>query len=110
MDISRRWLEAFLRRPLDAHDVAERLAMLGAPVDAVEPLHQALAPIVVALVEDVRPHPDADRLRLCLVNDGGAEPKHVVCGAPNVTAGRRYPFIRVGSTLPGGLRIEKRKI
>jgi hypothetical protein len=53
MNVSRRWLEAFLRRPLDAHDVAARLAVLGAPVDAVEPLHAALAPIRVALVEAV---------------------------------------------------------
>jgi phenylalanyl-tRNA synthetase beta chain len=110
VNISRRWLEDFLRRPLDARDTAARLAMLGAPVDAIEPVHQDLAPIVIGLVEEVGPHPDADRLRLCLVNDGGAERKHVVCGAPNVTKGRRYPFIRVGSTLPGGLRIEKRKI
>ena len=110
MNISRRWLEDFLRQPLDAQDVAERLAMLGAPVDAIEPVHAGLREIVVALVEAVEPHPDADRLRLCLVNDGSPENKHVVCGAPNVTAGRRYPFIRVGSTLPGGLRIEKRKI
>jgi phenylalanyl-tRNA synthetase beta chain len=110
MNISRRWLEDFLRRPLEAHDVAERLAMLGAPVDAIEPIHADLGEIVVALVEAVGPHPDADRLRLCLVNDGSAERKHVVCGAPNVTAGHRYPFIRVGGVLPGGLKIEKRKI
>jgi phenylalanyl-tRNA synthetase beta chain len=110
MNISRRWLEEFLRRPLDVQDVAERLARLGAPVDAIEPVHAGLSEIVVALVEAVGPHPDADRLRLCLVNDGSAERKHVVCGAPNVTAGHRYPFIRVGSTLPGGLKIEKRKI
>jgi phenylalanyl-tRNA synthetase beta chain len=110
VNISRRWLEDFLRRPLDARDTAARLAMLGAPVDAIEPVHQDLAPIVVALVEEVGPHPDADRLRLCLVNDGSAERKHVVCGAPNVTKGRRYPFIRVGSRLPGGLQIERRKI
>ncbi|HET7603084.1 MAG TPA: phenylalanine--tRNA ligase subunit beta [Gemmatimonadales bacterium] len=110
MNISRRWLEDFLRRPLEAQDVAERLAMLGAPVDAIEPVHAGLSEIVVALVEAVGPHPDADRLRLCLVNDGSPEKKHVVCGAPNVTAGHRYPFIRVGSTLPGGLKIEKRKI
>lgn len=110
MNISRRWLEDFLRRPLEAQDVAERLAMLGAPVDAIESVHAGLRDIVVAVVEAVGPHPDADRLRLCLVDDGSPEKKHVVCGAPNVTAGHRYPFIRVGSTLPGGLKIEKRKI
>jgi phenylalanyl-tRNA synthetase beta chain len=110
MKISRRWLEAFLGRSLDAREAAQRLAMLGAPADAVTPLHAGLAEIVVARVEEVRAHPNADRLRLCLVNDGTAERRHVVCGAPNVTAGRKYPFARIGATLPGGLRIEPRKI
>ncbi|MGH7535259.1 MAG: phenylalanine--tRNA ligase subunit beta, partial [Gemmatimonadales bacterium] len=102
MNVSLRWLEDFLRRPLDPRDVSERLTMLGAPVDAVEAIHPGLGGIVVALVEEVRPHPNADRLRLCLVNDGGAERRRVVCGAPNVTAGHKYPFARVGTTVPVG--------
>jgi phenylalanyl-tRNA synthetase beta chain len=110
VNVSRRWLEAFLRRPLDPEDVARRLAALGAAVDAVEPLHPGLDQVVVALVREVRPHPNADRLRLCDVDDGSGTLRHVVCGAPNVTAGRRYPFAPVGSTLPGGLTLEKRKI
>jgi len=63
MNVSIRWLEDFLRRGLDPRDVAHRLAMLGAPVDAVEPLYQELAPFVVAQVLEVGPHPDprADR-------------------------------------------------
>ena len=110
MNVSRRWLEAFLRQPLEAHDVSRRLASLGAAVDAVEPLHTGLDDIVVARVEDVRPHPNADRLRVCTVDDGGAERRSVVCGAPNVAAGRKYPFAPIGATLPGGLRIEQRKL
>ncbi|MEO7986077.1 MAG: phenylalanine--tRNA ligase subunit beta [Gemmatimonadales bacterium] len=110
MNVSLRWLEEFLRRPLDAKDVSDRLAMLGAPVDAVEPLHTDLGAVVVALVEAVRPHPNADRLSICIVNDGATERHSVVCGAPNVTAGRKYPFARVGATLPGGFTIEERKI
>lgn len=110
MNVSRRWLEAFLRRELEVQDLARRLAQLGAPADAVEPLHADLRDIVIASVEEVRPHPNADRLRLCTVNDGSAERRHVVCGAPNVVAGAKYPFAPVGSTLPGGLVIEKRKI
>jgi len=108
--VSRRWLEAFLGRGLDSRELVERLAMLGAPVDGIAPIHGDLKDIVVGLVEEVKPHPNADRLRLCLVNDGSAERHHVVCGAPNVTAGVKYPFAPVGATLPGGLRIEKRKI
>ena len=110
MNVSVRWLEAFLRRPLEVKDLTERLAMLGAPVDAVEAIHTDLAGLVVGLVEEVRPHPNADRLRVCLVNDGTAERRNVVCGAPNVEPGRKYPFAPVGATLPGGLRIEKRKL
>jgi phenylalanyl-tRNA synthetase beta chain len=110
MNVSLRWLEDFLRRRLDVKDVTERLAMLGAPVDAVEPLHAGLDDIVIGLVEEVRPHPNADRLRVCTVNDGTVERRNVVCGAANVAAGRKYPFAPIGATLPGGLRIEKRKL
>lgn len=115
MNISRRWLEEFLRRPLEARDVASRLAMLGAPVDAIEPLGGGLGDIRVALVETVRPHPNADRLRVCVVDDGTPERRNVVCGAPNVTAGKKYPFAPVGATVPHGkggvpMKIERAKL
>ena len=110
MNVSRRWLEDFLRQPLEVNDLVERLTMLGAPVDAVQPLHTDLGDILVAQVEEVRPHPNADRLRVCTVNGGTAERRNVVCGAANVTAGRKYPFAPVGAVLPGGLRIEERKL
>lgn len=115
MNVSRRWLERFLRRPLDAADVSSRLAAQGAAVDLIEPLHAGLGDIRVALVEDVRPHPNADRLRVCTVNAGGAGRYPVVCGASNVTAGRKYPFAPVGATVPVGkggapMRIEKAKL
>jgi phenylalanyl-tRNA synthetase beta chain len=115
MNVSRRWLEDFLRRPLETRELVARLGMLGAPVDAVEPLHAGLGEIRVALVESVAPHPNADRLRLCTVNDGSGTPKHVVCGAPNVTAGHRYPFAAVGATVPHGkggapMKLERAKI
>jgi phenylalanyl-tRNA synthetase beta chain len=110
MIVSRRWLEALLGRPLDAKEVAERLAMLCAPVDAVVPLHQDLRDVLVARVLEVKPHPNADRLTLCVVDVGGGTPLEVVCGAPNVQAGKAYPFAPVGATLPGGLKLERRKI
>ena len=116
MNVSRRWLEAFLRRPLEAQDIANRLAMAGAPVDAIEPLNAALAPVMVALVEAVKQHPNADRLSVCTVNDGTAERRNVVCGAANVTAGKKYPFAPAGSTIPGrppkkpAMTLERRKI
>lgn len=110
MNLSRRWLEGFLRRKLNAQDAAKRLVMLGAGVDAVEPINGGLKDIVVGLVLTAKQHPNADRLRVCTVNDGSAEPLHVVCGAPNVTEGKKYPFARVGVTIPGGITLDRRKI
>ena len=104
MNISRQWLEGFLRRPLDSHDVANRLAMLGAPVDAIEPLNPGLENIVIGLVEAAEPHPNADRLTLCTVNDGSATRHQVVCGATNVQVGKKYHFAPLGATLPAGSR------
>ncbi|PYO95651.1 MAG: phenylalanine--tRNA ligase subunit beta [Gemmatimonadetes bacterium] len=111
MIISRRWLEALLDLPLDARDVADRLTLHAAAVDTVVPLHQDLADVLIGRVLEVRKHPDADRLSLCLVDrGGGAAPVEVVCGAPNVQAGKTYPYAPVGAVLPGGLKLERKKI
>ena len=99
MNVSRRWLEAFLGRGIDPLEAADRLAMLGAPLDDLIPVHADLGPIVIAQVEEVRPHPNADRLRLCTVDDGTEGRRHVVCGAPNVAAGKKYPFAKAGVVL-----------
>jgi len=109
MIVSRRWLEALLGRSLEGKDVADRLARQVAPVDGVVPIHQDLRDVLVARVLEVKQHPNADRLSLCMVDAGGA-PLEVVCGAPNVQAGKSYPFAPVGATLPGGLKLERRKI
>ena len=65
---------------------------------------------MIARVLEVRQHPNADRLTLCIVDAGGGAPLEVVCGAPNVKAGKAYPFAPVGAALPGGLKLERRKI
>jgi phenylalanyl-tRNA synthetase beta chain len=111
MNLSRRWMEALLGRPLDAREVAALLTARCCPVEAVEPLHPGLGDVLIGRVLEVKPHPNADRLSLCLVDAGGAEgPLEVVCGAPNVRAGKVYPFAPVGAVLPGGLTLERRKI
>ncbi len=111
MILSRRWLQALLGRPLDASEVAGRLAMLCAPVDGVVPIHQDLGDVLVARVLEVKAHPSADRLTLCRVDAGRPDgPVEVVCGAPNVQAGKMYPYAPVGAVLPGGMKLERRKI
>ncbi|HKP75446.1 MAG TPA: phenylalanine--tRNA ligase subunit beta, partial [Longimicrobiaceae bacterium] len=111
MDVSYRWLKALAPGIQGtAREVADRLAMLGAPVDEVIDLGAELGDVVIARVDEVRPHPDADRLRLCTVVAGKGEPLQVVCGAPNVEAGHFYPFAPVGAKLPGGMEIKQAKL
>jgi phenylalanyl-tRNA synthetase beta chain len=107
--VSRRWLEALLGGPLDPHAAAEQLTTHVAAVDAVVPLHQDLGDILIARVLEVKQHPNADRLSLCVV-DAGAGPVEVVCGAPNVSAGKTYPYAPVGAALPGGGKLERKRI
>jgi len=92
-----------------AEELADRLAMTVTGVEEIVPVGRGLEDIRVARVLELREHPDADRLSLCLV-DGGEDPVEVVCGAPVIHEGGLYPFIAPGSTLPGGLRIEERAI
>ena len=111
MIVSRRWLEALLGGlALDARDVADRLTAHAAAVDAVVPLHGDLGDIVIARVLEVKQHPNADRLTLCLVDAGGGRTVEVVCGAPNVRAGKSYPYAPVGAVLPGGAKLERKTI
>lgn len=111
MNISYRWLESLIPG-LEAtpEEVADRLASYGAPVDELLRIGGEIEDIVVARVEHVERHPNADRLSLCTVDAGTGSPLQVVCGAPNVRAGRYYPFAPVGAGLPGGIRIRKSKI
>ncbi len=110
MNVSYNWLRSIAPTiEEDPARLAERLGMLGAPVDEISVRGEGLRDVVVARVEEVRPHPNADRLRLCTVNAGG-DRLQVVCGAPNVVAGRFYPFAPIGAILPGGIEIRKAKI
>lgn len=111
MNISYRWLQSIAPGLQGTpQQLAERLAMLGAPVDEIVDLGAEIGDVVIARVEEVRPHPNADRLHICTVNAGGDERVQVVCGAPNVQAGGVYPFAPIGATLPGGLEIKKAKL
>ncbi len=109
MNVSLGWLSELLGRELDASEVSHRLAMLGAPVEAIDELNQDLDDVIVGVVEKTERHPNADRLTLCHVNDGKAV-HQVVCGAPNVREGAKYPYAAAGATLPGGLKLSARKI
>ena len=84
--------------------------MAGLEVDSVEPAGVAIDGVVVGEVVSVEPHPDADKLRVCQVSTGQGEPLQVVCGAPNVVAGGKFPLAQIGARLPGDFRIKKSKL
>jgi len=98
------WLRDFVALDSDAERVAADLTSSGLEVEAVERAGAPLEGVVVAEVLSVARHPDAERLSVCTVDDG-RDRMQVVCGAPNVAAGIKAPFARVGTTLPGGKAI-----
>ena len=110
MNASVEWLNAFLDARKSATELRDLLTAHTATVEELIPLRADLAPIVVARVVEERPHPDSDHLHLTKVDMGTGELLDVVCGAPNVTAGKLYPFAPTGTVMPNGLKIEKRRI
>jgi phenylalanyl-tRNA synthetase beta chain len=106
MRVSEAWLRTLVDPPLDSAALAERLTMGGLEVEAIEPAAPPFARVVVARILSVAPHPNADRLRVCSVDAGGA-PLQIVCGAPNAAAGMTVACALEGATLPGGLAIKR---
>jgi phenylalanyl-tRNA synthetase beta chain len=110
MKISETWLREWVDPELDLTALAHRLTMLGLEVDSVEAVAPALDSVVVGKVLEVVQHPNADRLSVCSVDVGQAQPLSIVCGAKNVRAGECYPAALIGATLPGGLKIKRSKL
>ncbi|MGK7296406.1 MAG: phenylalanine--tRNA ligase subunit beta [Candidatus Wenzhouxiangella sp. M2_3B_020] len=110
MRFSLNWLRQWVATDLDAHSVAERLTAAGLEVDELETVGSELDGVVVAEIRQCRPHPDADRLKICEVDFGADEPATIVCGAPNARAGLKAPLATVGSRLPNGMKIKPAKL
>jgi len=96
--------------PDDPDAVARLLEERGFTVSKVVPLSELLKPIVVARVETVAQHPNADRLKVCSVDDGTETRLQIVTGAGNVAEGAFYPLVRSGVSLPDGRRIKRGKL
>ena len=109
MKVSLNWLRRYVDIPWGIDELSHRLTMTGLEIDGVTEIAPAFTGVTVARVLDVRPHPDADRLRIATV-DTGAEQTDVVCGASNCRGGLTIAYARVGARLAGGLKIKKAKI
>ena len=110
MKFSEQWLRSWVNPDLDSDALSHLLTMSGLEVEENDPAAPDFNNVFVAEVLSVQKHPDADRLNICSVNVGEAEPLQIVCGAPNVAAGLKVPCARVGAELPGDFKIKKAKV
>jgi phenylalanyl-tRNA synthetase beta chain len=108
------WLREYCAPDLDVNEIEERLTMTGTKVEAI---HRhgvgAVEQFLVGRVLEVSAHPDADRLRVCVVDLGEASengPVHIVCGAPNVGEGQTVAVARPGAVMPDGTKLKKAKL
>jgi phenylalanyl-tRNA synthetase beta chain len=95
------WLREHLDTDEPLDKLADKLTMIGLEVEAIEDKAKALAPFVIAKVIEAKQHPNADRLRVCLVDTGDGNPIQVVCGAPNARTGMTGVFSPPGTYIPG---------
>ncbi|MBR0932330.1 phenylalanine--tRNA ligase subunit beta [Bradyrhizobium jicamae] len=96
------WLKEHLETDESLDKLADRLTMIGLEVESIEDKAKQLAPFTIARVISAEQHPNADRLRVCMVDTGdGGAPVQVVCGAPNARTGLISVFSPPGTYIPG---------
>ncbi|MDR3055469.1 MAG: phenylalanine--tRNA ligase subunit beta [Zoogloeaceae bacterium] len=110
MQFSESWLRTFVNPDLSSDALAHLLTMAGLEVEELEPVAPDFTQVVVARVESVVKHPDADRLNVCQVVLSDGVKAQIVCGAPNVAAGLKVPCALPGATLPGNFKIRTAKV
>jgi phenylalanyl-tRNA synthetase beta chain len=110
VNASYEWLRALVPFTLGPTELRDLLTSRCATVDDLVSLKDDLRDILIGRVVEAARHPDSDHLWVTKVDAGGGMLREVVCGAANVTVNTLYPFAPVGATLPGGMKIEKRKI
>ena len=102
------WLKTHLETEASLEEITDRLSMIGLELEGVEDRGKELAAFTVAYVKEAKPHPDADRLRVCTVETAGHGEVQVVCGAPNARTGMKGVFAPVGTHIPGtGIDLKK---
>ncbi|NJK41572.1 MAG: phenylalanine--tRNA ligase subunit beta [Acaryochloridaceae cyanobacterium SU_2_1] len=111
MRISLNWLQTLVDIDLSPPDLAEILTLAGFEVDDIEDRRPWADGVVVGKILSCDPHPNADKLRVCQVEIGQAEPANIVCGAANVKSGLYVPVATLGTYLPAvDLTIKKAKL
>ena len=95
------WLKEHLDTTAGLDEIVDKLTMIGLEVESVENPAKQLAAFTIAYVVSAEQHPNADRLRVCMVDTGSGAPVQVVCGAPNARVGIKSVFSPPGTYIPG---------
>ncbi|MEO6968347.1 MAG: phenylalanine--tRNA ligase subunit beta [Rhodanobacteraceae bacterium] len=109
MKFSENWLMELVDIPVGHAALLQRLTMSGLEVEGVEEIGANLDGVIVALIIDCTPHPDANKLHVCRVDTSNGEVQ-IVCGAPNARTGLKAPLATIGATLPDGVAIKATKL
>jgi phenylalanyl-tRNA synthetase beta chain len=101
------WLKNPLETDADAATIAAKLTSIGLEVESVEDAGARLKDFTVVEVISAEKHPNADKLKLCMVNTGEGKPVQIVCGAPNAHAGMKAVFAKPGVVIPASGEVLK---
>src|SRR4051794_32730870 len=105
------WLRAYCDPPIGAEEAGRRLNDAGVELDRIDRVGVgALDGFVIGRVLTADQHPNADRLRVCTVDDGSGDERTIVCGAPNVAAGQTVAVALPGAVMPDGTKLGEAKL
>src|SRR5204863_5365839 len=103
MKFSSNWLGEFVELPNDVAQLTESLTLAGVEIERIEERGANFDSVVVAQIMASAPHPNADRLTVCEVDDGSGRPRRIVCGAKNYKVGDKVPLALPGAVLSNEL-------
>jgi len=110
MKISLSWLQTYLKTTQSPQELAKTLTRSGIEVKSIISTGSNLSNVVAAQILSSNPHPNADRLSVCIVDDGSGHQRQIVCGAKNYHVGDKVLLALPGAILPGGVKIKIGKL
>lgn len=110
MKVSLNWLKDYVTIPVDPKKYADEMTMSGTKVETIEYLGDNIEKVLIGKIEEILPHPDADKLLITKINIGKEEWLQIVTGAHNISVGDIVPVAVEGAKLPGGVKIKKGKL
>lgn len=110
MRVSLNWLKDYVDINVEPRRYADEMTMSGTKVETIEYLGDKIVNISIGKIEEIHPHPDADKLQITKINVGKEDLLQIVTGANNISVGDIVPVAVEGAVLPNGIKIKKGKL